>query len=291
MSAGALREGGALPAYGGVYRQRAVPLACCTSNNQTVLSEACPCFLVCDMPSFLKKDWRFPSEQPGKAGNVAQRKESAIAYLRTSSAANVGADKDSDTRQRDAIAAFAKREGFELVAEFYDAAVSGADPIQDRPGFSELLDKIESNGVRTVIVEDQSRFARDMQAHVLGLALLRERGVRLLASNGSDLTDETDEMTEAMIHIAAVFAALEKKRLVKKLRHARERKRERDGKCEGRKSHSEANPDAVKLAKRLHRASPKTGDRLSLRRIAEELPPPAFAISAASRFTRNQSST
>ena len=47
---------------------------------------------------------------------------------------------------------------------------------------------------------------------------------------------------------------LEKKRLVKKLRHARER----DGKCEGRKSHSEANPDAVKLAKRLRRASPKT---------------------------------
>jgi DNA invertase Pin-like site-specific DNA recombinase len=191
---------------------------------------------------------------------VAQRKHPAIAYLRTSSAANVGAHKDSGKRQREAIAAFAKREGFELVAEFYDAAVSGADPIQDRPGFSELLDKIESNGVSTVIVEDQSRFARDMQAHVLGLALLRERGVRLLASNGSDLTDETDEITEAMIHIAAVFAALEKKRLVKKLRHARERKRERDGKCEGRKSHSEGNPDAVKLAKRLHRASPRAFD-------------------------------
>jgi len=200
----------------------------------------------------------------------------ALAYLRTSSAANVGFDKHSSERQREAIAAFAKREGFELVGEFYDAAVSGADPIQDRPGFSALLDKIESNGVRTVIVEDQSRFARDMQAHVLGLALLRERGVRLLASNGSDLTDETDEMTEAMIHIAAVFAALEKKRLVNKLRHARDRKRQRDGKCEGRKSHSEANPDAVKLAKRLHRASPKTGERLSLRRIAAELAAAGF---------------
>jgi hypothetical protein len=39
-------------------------------------------------------------------------------YLRTSSAANVGADKDSDKRQRDAIAAFAKRAGFEILAEF-----------------------------------------------------------------------------------------------------------------------------------------------------------------------------
>ena len=34
-------------------------------------------------------------------------KTKAIAYLRTSSAANVGADKDSERRQRAAIAAFA----------------------------------------------------------------------------------------------------------------------------------------------------------------------------------------
>lgn len=48
----------------------------------------------------------------------------AIAYLRKSSAANVGADKDSDRRQRESIASFAKRAGYELVGEFNDAAVS-----------------------------------------------------------------------------------------------------------------------------------------------------------------------
>ena len=37
----------------------------------------------------------------------------AIAYLRTSSASNVGADKDSEKRQGKAIARFAKRNGFE----------------------------------------------------------------------------------------------------------------------------------------------------------------------------------
>jgi len=42
----------------------------------------------------------------------------AIAYLRTSSSANVGEDKDSDKRQRAAIDAFAKRAGYEIVAEF-----------------------------------------------------------------------------------------------------------------------------------------------------------------------------
>ena len=40
---------------------------------------------------------------------MAKRRTPAVAYLRTSSATNVGEDKDSDKRQRTAIAAFAKR--------------------------------------------------------------------------------------------------------------------------------------------------------------------------------------
>ena len=55
-------------------------------------------------------------------------KVSAISYLRTSSAANVGQDKNSEQRQRTAIEGFAKSNGYEIEAEFYDAAVSGADP-------------------------------------------------------------------------------------------------------------------------------------------------------------------
>jgi hypothetical protein len=50
----------------------------------------------------------------------------AIAYLRTSSAANVGTDKDSEKRQRDAIQRFSRGAGYEIFGEFYDAAVSGA---------------------------------------------------------------------------------------------------------------------------------------------------------------------
>ncbi|MGO9682383.1 MAG: recombinase family protein [Beijerinckiaceae bacterium] len=194
----------------------------------------------------------------------------AVAYLRTSSAANVGQDKDSDRRQRHAIEAFARLAGFTIVAEYYDAAVSGADRIEERPGFAELLDQIEGNGVRTVIVEDASRFARDVQAHVLGIALLRARGVRLLASNGDNLTDDTDEMTEGMLTIAAVFSQIEKKRLVRKLRVARERKRASGVKVEGRRSHAELNPEMVAMARQLRRKRPKGGQR-SLREISREL--------------------
>ncbi len=192
----------------------------------------------------------------------------ALAYLRTSSAANTGDGKDSGRRQRLAIERLASSKGLTIVGEFYDEAVSGADQIEDRPGFSSLLDRIESNGVRTIIVEDVSRFARDSRAHILGLALLRERGVKLLDSSGTDLTDDTDEMQEAMITVMAAFATVEKKRLVKKLRAARERRRAQGKKCEGRKSVVEKYPEAVTLAKRLRRASPKTGERRSLAKIA-----------------------
>lgn len=194
----------------------------------------------------------------------------AVAYIRTSSAANLGADKDSERRQLLAIQAFAKRAGFEIVGEYRDPAVSGADPIETRPGFSALLDRIESNGVRTVLVEDASRFARELVTQELGVVALVSRGVRVLASNGDDLTNTDDPFRVAMRQIAGAFAQLEKARLVGKLKGARDRKRATGVKVEGRKSLAELNPAAVDMAKRLRRY--RTNGRLrTLRQIAEEL--------------------
>ena len=71
-----------------------------------------------------------------------------IGYLRTSSATNVGEDKDSEPRQRAAILAGARRLGLEVVEWFYDAGISGDVPVSDRPGFTAMLDRIDGNGVR-----------------------------------------------------------------------------------------------------------------------------------------------
>jgi DNA invertase Pin-like site-specific DNA recombinase len=67
----------------------------------------------------------------------------AVAYMRTSSAANVG-DGDSETRQRQAIEAYAKRAGFNIVEWFYDPAVSGTDDIMKRRAFVAMVDRIAS---------------------------------------------------------------------------------------------------------------------------------------------------
>jgi hypothetical protein len=57
---------------------------------------------------------------------------------------------------------------------------------------------------------------------------------------------------------------------VAKLAAARKRKREQVGKCEGRKSHREARPEVVALARKLRRKRSKGGKR-SLRAVSKEL--------------------
>ena len=198
---------------------------------------------------------------------MGQTTATAVAYLRTSSAANVGEDKDSAQRQRDAIVAYARRAGLEVVEQFYDAAVSGADPIHERPGFANLLDYIAGNGARIVLVEDASRFARDLIVQLTGHELLKERGIELIPVNAPDyFTDETP--TARMVQqILGAVSEFEKANLVSKLRKARERKRQETGRCEGRKPLSETAPDTVALARRLYRRNPVTGHKRSLRQI------------------------
>jgi DNA invertase Pin-like site-specific DNA recombinase len=195
----------------------------------------------------------------------------AFAYLRTSSAANVGPDKDSDKRQRAAIAAFAKAHGYRIADEFYDAAISGADPIGERPGFEAMLKRLASNGVRTIIVETPDRFARDLAVQLAGHDMLKALGIALVPASAPDFFIEETPTAELVRQVLGAIAQFEKASAVARLAAARKRKREDSGKCEGRKSHAERRPETVRLAKRLHRLNRKTGARPSLRAISARL--------------------
>lgn len=202
---------------------------------------------------------------------AAKEAKQAIGYLRTSSAANVGADKDSDKRQRAAIEAFASSAGVEIVDWFYDAAVSGADAIAARPGFAAALERVASNGVRTIIVETANRFARDLIVQETGFRMLRDLGIELIAADSPGSFIE-DTPTAALIRqVLGAVAQFEKAALVAKLKGARDRKRRDTGKCEGRKGNAVLHPEVVAEVKRLRRASPKTGERRSLREISRML--------------------
>jgi len=199
----------------------------------------------------------------------------AVAYLRTSSKTNVGPDKDSDKRQLASIETYAKAAGLEIVDTFYDAAVSGADPVTDRPGFVEMLERLLSNGARTIVVESPDRFARDLMVQLAGHDMLKAKGISLIAASAPSFFLEDTPTAVLVRQVLGAIAQFEKAGLVAKLAAARKRKRVATGKCEGRKSLHETNPDAVALAKHLARKRPK-GGQLSLRAVSAEMAKQGF---------------
>jgi DNA invertase Pin-like site-specific DNA recombinase len=202
---------------------------------------------------------------------VGKEIRAAVAYLRTSSRTNVGPDKDSEKRQRAAIEAYAKAAGYEIVDTFYDAAVSGADPVGERSGFVEMLERLMSNGARTIIVESPDRFARDLMVQLAGHDMLKAKGISLVAASAPTHFVEDTPTAILVRQVLGAIAEFEKTTLVAKLAAARRRKRVAMGKkVEGRKSHTESRPDVVRRAKALARKKPK-GGRLSLRAIVAEM--------------------
>jgi DNA invertase Pin-like site-specific DNA recombinase len=209
-----------------------------------------------------------------------------LAYLRTSSQSNV--DGDSETRQLDAISHYAKTNKLNIVGSYWDKAVSGEDDISERPQFSAMLDHIEGNGVRMVVVEGADRLARSVMAQELAVMACQERGIQIITSSGQNLTESDDPAKVAMRQMASVFSQFEKSRLVGKLAAARKRKREADGKCEGRKSLSETNPTLLKRAKALRRKDRTSGKRRTYYRIAKMLADEGFRNSNGNPYDKNQ---
>ena len=215
----------------------------------------------------------------------------AVAYLRTSSATNVGADKDSDKRQLAAIEAFAKANGYEVTGVFYDAAVSGADHVHEREGFARMLAHLAqtpSGGAgapppaagddtppaspekKYILVESPDRFARDLAVQLAGHDMLRAQGIDLIPTSAPDFFLEDTPTAVLVRQVLGAIAQFEKASLVAKLAAARARKKAAGGRGDGRKPISETHPQATLLAKQLRRKKPK-GGVMSLRDISAEL--------------------
>lgn len=172
----------------------------------------------------------------------------AVCYYRTSSATNVGEDKDSRARQEQACREYATRHGLEIVEEFYDADVRGTDEVTSRPGFSEMMSYIASAPARIVLVENASRFARDLVVQLTGHEYLRGAGIELIPVDCPQHFTEDTPTARMVRQILGAVSEFEKNSLVDKLRKARDRRRAATGRCEGRRP---APPAARTLARDL----------------------------------------
>ena len=101
--------------------------------------------------------------------------------------------------------------------------------------------------------------------------MLKDKGIDIIASDSPNaFVDDTPTATFVRQVLGAV-AQLDQAMTVAKLRGARERKRREQGWCEGGAPLHERYPEAVRMAKPLHRANPVTHRRMSLGKIAAEL--------------------
>lgn len=168
--------------------------------------------------------------------SAAKTGTEAVSYLRCSGMGQV--EGDTWDRQQAAITKYATAAGLTVVDEFRDEGVSGTKELEDRPGLAALLDRVESNGVRIVLVENATRLARDLMVSEVILQQLQAAGCRVIAADsGTDLTDDDDgDPTRRLIRqVLGAVAEFDRRVTVLKLKAARERVRRRKGRCEGRK--------------------------------------------------------
>ena len=130
-------------------------------------------------------------------------------------------------RQTTAITKYVKHHGLEVVHEFRDAGASGTKDLDNRPGLAALLDRVESNGVKIVLVENATRLARDLMVGEVILQQLTSAGCRVIATDsGTDLSADSDDPTRRLIRqVLGAVAEFDRRVTVMKLRAARERRR------------------------------------------------------------------
>ena len=182
--------------------------------------------------------------------------QQAYGYIRVSGKGQV--DGDGFDRQRQAIEACAVASGLEVVQYFQEEGVSGTK--EDRPALARMLVDLEENGhgIKTVIVERLDRLARDLMVQEVILGDFQRRGISFVsAAEGSDLL-EGNPTRKLVRQVLGAISEYDKAMLVLKLKVARERKRARTGKCEGRKGYAdtEAGRAIIREVKRLRRRKP-----------------------------------
>jgi DNA invertase Pin-like site-specific DNA recombinase len=196
----------------------------------------------------------------------------AIAYLRVSGVSQL--EGDGFRRQEDKIRSWAKRNRYEIVAIFKEKAISGTtSELSERPALSELMLKIAGNGVRTVLVENATRFARDLIAGELLIREFQRMEAKIIeCEGGNDISESNDPTAKMVRQILGAVSEFEKNSIVLKLRTARKRMKAELGRCEGRKPYGdrEGEPEIIALMKSLRRKRPNQ-KRMSYDKIAKAL--------------------
>src|SRR5258708_6982056 len=187
-----------------------------------------------------------------------------VAYCRVSGMSQV--EGDGFLRQRGAILGWMTNQNmagkpYRLEHIYDEEGVSGKTDAEERPAFQRMIGELLGNGCRTIVIESLDRLARGYAIQEQLITYIASKGLTLIAANtGEDITAAMmgDPMKRAMVQMQGIFAELDKNMLVAKLRKARERKKAKDGQCEGRKAfgHYPGEATVLNTILAMHRSNP-----------------------------------
>lgn len=146
-------------------------------------------------------------------------------YLRVSSDTQLDG-YGLDVQER-ACRAWAKAHGHRIVAVFTDAGVSGATEALDRPGLSAALLALQSPpDAEGLLVARLDRLARALTVQEASLAIAWRAGARVFTADAGEVQqdDPDDPMRTALRQVVGVFAELDRRMVVKRLRDGRNAK-------------------------------------------------------------------
>lgn len=118
----------------------------------------------------------------------------AALYERLSRDDELQGESNSISNQKRMLEDFALKNHLPHPTHFTDDGISGTR--FDRPGFTAMMDEVESGNVACIVVKDMSRLGRDYLKVGQVMELLRQKEVRLVAINdGVDTIRGDDDFT------------------------------------------------------------------------------------------------
>lgn len=196
-------------------------------------------------------------------------KKPAFAYLRRSNSN----DSASEARQRAAIKKAAGNMGYYIVDDgfFFDASISGAKELDQRPALQKLFVLLEEGTIKTVFTEAIDRIARSTLCGSVLIRDLAKMEVTVYDSFGKNLTTDESAENRLITDIMLCLASYEREKIVARMLHGRReakrklrekaRKNNRiSTKVEGRKAYG-FHPEEKEILKRIKQLRTKGGNK------------------------------
>ena len=221
-------------------------------------------------------------------------KKQVFAYLRTSNKnSKLALGSDSKDRQLRTVRKFCRLKGWKISNVYYDCSVSGdnGSDLTERDEFNEMMSCMKSNGIKTFVVADQTRFSRSILTAEIIKQDCRANDISAFdASTGNNLTISRNDNPEVALvnNLLQAISEYDKLKTVQKLQSGRRRAKKLGRSIGGNYAYG-SRPNKEILVNRIRELkNPAKYGRLSLQKIADRINNEGFTTRVGTPFTRQQ---